>query len=198
MKKITFAAIFVFICSVSLTYGQGPTSATAAGDPVGSISVEVAKISKSLQSLTDRLKAFVDKFDKSQGTTFSEKQQNMLFGMEMLLKAEQLVAILQKAQTDLTEKLNETRGKLAQTEIDLRPRSIDRSVALIGTTETEEIRDNKRQKLSADRESLNQLMAQLQYSLAENGAKLRDAQNLANNLRRQYMPLIEGETQRQP
>ncbi|MBK6587217.1 MAG: hypothetical protein IPG22_02695 [Acidobacteria bacterium] len=57
---------------------------------------------------------------------------------------------------------------MAQVDVDLRPRTIDRSVALVGTTETEELRDNRRQKLSAERQSLSQLMSQIQDGLTEN------------------------------
>ena len=186
--------VFAFVFSSTLVSAQAPATA---GDPLVSISNELKNVSKSVQTLNDRMKAFVDKFEKVGGLTFTEKQLEMVMGMELLIRAEQLIAVHQKAQIELTEKLNETRSKLAQVEIELRPRTIDRSVAMIGTTETEELRENKRQKFTAERLSLTLLMSQIQDSLADNSDKLRSAQNLANNLRRQYLPLIDREIFRQ-
>ncbi|MBK6590579.1 MAG: hypothetical protein IPG22_20055 [Acidobacteria bacterium] len=154
-------------------------------------------MSTSVQTLNERLQKFVDKFEKLGGLSFTEKQLELVLGMELLVRAEQLIATHQKTQIELTEKLNETRGKLAQVDVDLRPRTIDRSVALVGTTETEELRDNRRQKLSAQRQSLSQLMSQIQDGLTENNEKLRTATILANNLRRQYLPMIDREMFRQ-
>ncbi len=181
------AIVFYGVISVNgQAPGQGP-------DPISNISAEMTKIAKSVQTLNNTMKSFVDKFEKVGGLTLTEKQLELIFGMELLIRTEQLIAVHQKAQVELTEKLNETRSKLAQVDIDLRPRSIDRSVALVGTTETDEWRDNRRLKLQAERQSLSLLSSQIQDSLAENNDKLRSAQILAANLRRQYLPQIDKE-----
>lgn len=187
--------VFAFLVASSVTISAQASGVT--GDPIVSIANDMKAVSRSVQTLNDRLKAFVEKFEKVGGLTFTEKQLDLVLGMELLVRAEQLVAVHQKANIEMTEKLNETRGKLAQVEIELRPRTIDRSVALVGTTETEELRDNRRQKFLAERQSLNQLKLQIEDSIAENNDKLRSAQTLANNLRRQYLPLIDREMYKQ-
>jgi hypothetical protein len=192
MKKI---ALFL---SAFLVIGIGTASAQMSANPGQEpILAEMVKISRSVQTLNDRLKSFVDKFEKVGGLTFTEKQQELIFGLELLVRAEALVAGHQKTLVELTEKLNETRGKIAQVDVDIRPRSIDRSLSLVGTTETEELRDNKRQKLQAERQSLVQLFAQIQDHQAENNEKLRSAQALATALRKQYLPQIEKEIYKQ-
>ncbi|MFT3745179.1 MAG: hypothetical protein QM785_12910 [Pyrinomonadaceae bacterium] len=198
-KSALFVFAFLFSSSIIVSaQGNGPGQPAAPiGDPMVSIATDLRNVSRSLTTLNDRMKAFVDKFDKVGGLNFTEKQLEMVLGMELLVRAEQLIATHQKTQIELTEKLNDTRGKLAQVDIDLRPRTIDRSVALVGTTETEEWRDNRRQKLTAERQSLAQLMSQIQDGLTENNEKLRNATILANNLRRQYLPLIDREMFRQ-
>ncbi|MEQ1606705.1 MAG: hypothetical protein ABL999_17725 [Pyrinomonadaceae bacterium] len=200
MRKSALLVIAFLFSSSIVVLAQGTGSAQPAapiGDPMLSIATDLRSVSRSVQTLNERLQKFVDKFEKVGGLTFTEKQLEMVLGMELLVRAEQLIAVHQKTQIELTEKLNETRGKLAQVEIDLRPRTIDRSVALVGTTETEEWRDNRRQKLTAERQSLMQLRSQIEDGLAENNEKLRQATILANNLRRQYLPLIDREMFRQ-
>ena len=186
--------IFLFLCVLNL---PAQSAGSVGGDPINNISTELSKIGKSVQTLNDRMKAFVDKFEKVGSMSLTEKQLDIVFGLELLIRAEQLIAGHQKSQIELTEKLNESRTKLAQVEIDLRPRSIDRSIAMIGTTDTDELRDNKRMKLQAERQSLVQLLSQIQENLAENNDKLRSAQILANNLRRQYLPQIDKEIYKQ-
>ena len=188
-KSALLVFVFVFASSIAVS-AQAPG---VTGDPMISIANDLRRVTVSVQTLNESLKSFVDKFAKVGSLTFTEKQLELVLGMELLVRTEQLIAVHQKTQIELTEKLNETRGKLAQVDNDLRPRSIDRSVALIGTTETDELRENKRQKLTADRQSLSQLMTQIQDSLADNSEKLRGAQTLATNLRRQYLPVIDRE-----
>ena len=192
-KSALFVFTFLFSSSIAIS-AQAPG---AVGDPVVSIATDLKSVSRSVQTLNERLQKFVDKFEKLGGLTFTEKQLELVLGMELLVRAEQLIAVHQKTQIELTEKLNETRSKLAQVEVDLRPRTIDRSVALVGTTETEELRDSRRQKLATERQSLMQLRSQIEEGLTENNEKLRTATILANNLRRQYLPLIDREMYKQ-
>ena len=182
------------ICSAQSQYAGQPTYV----DPMTNLNSEVAKISASVVSLTKTFQAFVDKFEKVGGLSLTEKQQKLVLAMEILSRAEARVAVLQKAQIDLTEKINETRGKLAQNEMDSRPRNIDRSMAFEGTTETQELRDNKAAKLAAERNTLSALLQQMQSNLNDTNEGLRDAQGLVVRLRRQYLPQIEKELFDQP
>jgi len=183
-----FALLFCGAGSAWSQNASGPSN-----DQSLNILSELTKISRSVVTLNDRLKSFVDKFEKVGSSNMTEKQQDIIFGMELLIKNEQLIATFQKSQIELTEKLNETRAKLAQTEIDLRPRTIDRSLALAGTTETEELRENRRQKLQADKVSFTQLFNQIQENLADTNEKLRNSQLQAAALRRQLLPQIDKE-----
>ncbi|MFZ1699604.1 MAG: hypothetical protein WBO10_16590 [Pyrinomonadaceae bacterium] len=187
MKKSFLVVAFVLVVQSTSTFAQNSV------DPLYNISVELTKISGSVATLNTRLKEFVDKFEKVPGTTFDEKQQKMVLAMEMLVRAEQRVANLQLAQIEFVSKLNENRAKLTQVESDLRPRNIDRSVAFEGTTETEEVRDSRRQRLQGERSNLTQLVQQIQISLEDTAESLRDAQALVKRLRRQILPEIERE-----
>ena len=162
-------------------------------DPMANISMELSNISRSVQQLSERLKSFVDKFEKVGGLTLSEKQQRFIMGLELLVRSEQRVATLQKAHTDLIEKQIQVRSRLTQIELDLRPQSIERTTLLEGSTQTVEIRENRRDKLLAEQRSLTQLMQQIDRNVSEAESSLREAQSHVARLRRSLLPQIEKE-----
>lgn len=195
MRMRVVVLSIVSLASAAALFGQSsqPAALPQYSDPMTSIAIDLRKISGSVQMLSERMKSFVDKFEKVGGLTLTEKQQRLVLGMEMLIRAEQRVATLQKSVIELTEKLNQSRSRLSQVESDLRPRNIDRSVALEGTTEAEELRESRRQRLQAERLSLSQLVQQIQGDVAEATDNLREAQALAGRLRRLILPQIERE-----
>ena len=193
MRKLTLLFPMFLFCGIGLAVGQNPPANYPSPDPIYNISVEMTNISRSVQTLNERLKAFVDKFEKVGGMTFSEKQQKMVLGLEFLVRAEQRLATLQKAQIELVEKQGTTRTRLAQVERDVTPQSIDRSVAFDGTTKTEEMRENRRNTLQAERTSLQALLIQINSNLDDTNEAVREAQAMVKRLRRLYLPQIERE-----
>lgn len=191
--KLFFVGLLAFLGTASISAQSSSSAAYRAIDPVSAISSDIAKITVSVQTLNATLQAFVDKFEKVSGLTMTEKQQRLVLGMELLTRTELRVVTLQKAQIELTEKLNATRNRLSQVENDLRPRNVLNSTTLEGTTEADEVRESKRQRLQSERNSLAELDAQIRISLAETGSTLRDAQALAERLRRSFLPQVERE-----
>jgi len=188
--KISFLLVsFAFVSSVP---GQSAAS-EAIANPLTQISSDLSKISKSVQTLSDRMKSFVDKFENAPGASMTEKQQRLIVGLQILASAEGILAARQKYQIELVEKQGTTRTRLAQVERDVTPHSIDRSVAFEGTTKTEEFRDNRRSALVSERASLQALLTQINSSLADANDSVREAQQLVIRLRRLYIPQIERE-----
>jgi hypothetical protein len=190
-RKILFVPVFLF-CGFTIVSAQS-LSSNPGQDPIGNISVELTKISRSVQTLSERLKEFVDKWEKVGGLTLSEKQQKLIMGLEILVRTEQRVATLQKFQIDLVEKQGTTRARLAQVEHDMTPQAIDRSVVFEGTTKTDEIRESKRNALQAERSSLQILLVQINSNLADANDAVRESQSLVQRLRRTFLPQIERE-----
>lgn len=187
---------------ISLTFAYAVAAQTAAYqnpqqqpplDPMANISVELTRISRSVQQLTQSMKEFVDKFEKVGGLTLSEKQQRLVMGLEILVRSEQRVATLQKAHSDLIEKHISVKSRLTQVELDLRPQSIERTTQFEGSTQTVEIRENRRDKLVAEHRSLQTLMQQVERNIADAEMSLREAQGHVNRLRRSLLPQIEKE-----
>jgi hypothetical protein len=173
--------------------GSTPASVQQSLDPMANISVELTSISRSVRQLNERLQAFVDKFEKVGGLSLTEKQQRFIMGLEILVRSEQRVAILQKAQTELIEKQVQVRARLTQIELDLRPQSIERTTQLEGSTQTVEIRESRREKLLSEHRSMQLLLQQVERNIAEAEAALREAMAHVNRLRRSLLPQIERE-----
>ncbi len=196
--KILPLPIFL-LAFISSAFGQADRAGYAGPpqppplDPLASISIELGSISRSVQQLSERLKAFVDKFEKVGGLTLTEKQQRFVMGLEILVRSEQRVATLQKAHTELIEKQIQVKSRLTQIELDLRPQSIERSTVFEGSTQTVEIRENRREKLLSEQRSFIQLIQQIERNIAEADAALREAQAHVYRLRRSLLPQIERE-----
>ena len=162
-------------------------------DPMDRMSADLARISRNVDTMTRAFESFIDKFEKVGGLTLTEKQQRLIMGLELLVRTEQRVATLQKFQIELVEKQGQSRARLAEIERDLMPTSIDRSVTFEGSTRTEELRENRRVALAAERTSLTALIQQVQRNIDETSVALRGAEMLAARLRQEFLPQIERE-----
>ena len=186
-----FVVLFVFSPQIPAQTSSTGNSAAQIQSPnsIDNISVELVKVAKSLQIFNKNFKEFIER--SPQNTKYSEKQQNLLVAFEILNRAEERLAILQKFQIELTEKQGITRTRLAQIEQDASTEGIDRYVVLLGTTKTEEIRDNRRRTLEAEKLSLRQLAAQISQNLSDTNNELRQAATFVKRLRDKILPQIE-------
>jgi hypothetical protein len=193
LKGLMFSTLFFAAAAAAQTAPAQPQTY----DPNADAAYNISRIAVSVQTMTKTLKDFVDKFAKVEGLTLGEKQQKLLIGMELLVRAEQRMATLQKFQIELVEKEGQLRSRLAQVENDLNPQSLDRSVAFEGSTQTPEIKENRRRALAAERISLQSVLQQIQSNLQTAGGDAREAQNLVHRLRRMYLPQVERELSEQ-
>ena len=163
-------------------------------DSMTNISIELTNISRSVAQLSERLKAFVDKFEKVGGQTLSDKQQRFVMGLDLLVRSEQRVATLQKANTDLIEKHIQVKSRITQIDLDLKPQNIEQATIFEGgSSQAPEYRENRRNKLISEQRSLVTLIQQLERSIAETDSGLREAQAHVARLRRTLLPQIEKE-----
>src|SRR5688500_3650506 len=152
-------------------------------EPIANISKETTKISKSLESLNEKLKNFTETFSSNQGLRLSERQQRLLAAFEYLNRAEQRLATLQILKINLTEKQSSVKVKIAEVEDGLRPESVDRSVAMRGTTNAEELRSNRRQLLNKEKSDLTALLGEIQNTINETNFEIRQTENFLKNIR---------------
>lgn len=192
--RFLFAASITFLFTVSgRSQAQPAAPQMYSVDPMTNISMEMTRVSRNVENLTLRLKEFVDKFEKVGGMNFTEKQQRLVLGMELLVRAELRITQWQKHQIDLVQQYGRTRAELAAIEMELRPERIERQFQLEGSTRVEELREARRNALRTDQQALMQLSTQLQSSLVEASSNLREAQALASRLKAMFLPQIEQE-----
>lgn len=200
MKTVFFVLIFL-LANVQYLFAQTNQPAGTVNqpyynqqvDPLQNISLEITKISRSVQNLNNSIKEWSEKFLGGKSSQFTERQQKLLLGFEVLNRAEQRVEILQKFQIELTQKEAEVKTRMGQIQEASFPDSIDRSIAMIGTTRGEEMRENRRQTLNSERQSLQVLLAQIKNNLQQTNEELRQAENFVNVLRKKILPQIERE-----
>lgn len=161
------AAIYVCLASVSgqstptVRQSQFPPSF----DPVQNISDQLSRIGRSVEDLNKNWKAFIDKFSTAQGLQLSEKEQKLILALEVLNRLELGLANMQRLKLDLVERQSKFRLQLATVTDDLLPQSLNRYVALRGTTDAEGLRDIRRQALIREQQELSSTLAQIQQEL---------------------------------
>jgi|SRR5690606_4718280 len=191
--KLRIPISLLAIAFFALTAAAQDRNVDVYSDPMDRMSADLARISRNVDTMTRAFESFIDKFEKVGGLTLTEKQQRLIMGLELLVRTEQRVATLQKFQIELVEKQGQNRARLAEIERDLMPTSIDRSVTFEGSTRTEELRENRRVALAAERTSLTALIQQVQRNIDETSVALRSAELLAARLRQEFLPQIERE-----
>jgi hypothetical protein len=160
-------------------------------ESIDKISRETQRISKSLDSLNEKMKIFTETFSANQGLKLTERQQRLLAAFEYLNRAEQRLATLQLLRINLLEKQSAIRAKLAEIEDGLRPESIDRSIVTRGTTNAEELRSIRRQMLNRERAELNSVAVEIQNTISETNTEIRQTENFLRGIRLRLFPEIE-------
>lgn len=199
--KLAFVFIFALFInsSVVLAQGNSPADTNVSSNPVQSanpienISAEMTKISKSLQTFNKRMKEMLEQFAMNKGNQLNEKQQKLLLGFEILNRAEQRVEILQKFQIELADKEAAIKTRIAIVEYDSKTENVERTVAVIGTLRGDETREARRRTLETERQSLQNLLAQIRRNLSQTNYELEQAQAMVTRLRQKIIPQIELE-----
>lgn len=193
MSKL-FPTFLIIFFSFSVNFAQVvPNTTDQTNYQLENIEKNLGEISKSVRQLTDILKNFSSTFSSNQGLRLSEKQQNILAAFEYLNRAEQRLATLQNFKIDLTKKQTEINLQLAQIEDDLRPESVDRSVALRGTTDAEGLREIRRQALNRAQRELRDLSRDISGDISEIDREIRETQLFLKRIRGRIFPEIEKE-----
>ena len=198
--KHRIAALVLSISVLSLV-GIAQTQATAearqpayrSSDPIESISSDVSRTARAVESLSRSWAEFTKTFSSNQGTMFDERQRSLLLALEVLNRMETSLANMQKLRFDLTERQTNAASRIAQLSDDLLPESIDRWVSLRGTTDAEGIRNIRRQTLTKQYREWQTLLVQVTRELDSTLDDIRRTEIQVKNLRAR----VFGEAARQ-
>jgi hypothetical protein len=158
---------------------------------------EVALLRKSLQTLNGRLREISDKLlapDSKQADASNPKQNRLATSLAILSQAEQRAELLRRQLLEMTEKETFYKNRLIQIDESLRPESIDRTLALVGTTvSTTDLRDTRRRVLDNERRGVESLLSQTSQSRQRLDEDVKQADALVARLRQRLLPLIDKE-----
>ena len=132
-----------------------------------------------VRELTERIR----KLEGGQKDPYDEKQKRMLLNLDILTRAEQRAEALRKQLFEMIEKESTVRTRLEQIEYDARPEVIERTLQLTGSMRPEEVRDNRRRALAAEKTNLQSLLNEIQTTRANLSASLVRADQMVERLR---------------
>jgi chromosome segregation ATPase len=134
--------------------------------------------SSRIRDLDERLKKVEDR-----RSDYDDRQKRVLMNLDILTRAEQRSDSLRKQLFDMIEKENSIQTRLDQIEYDIRPENIERTLQIAGSLRPEEIRENRRKSLAAERTNLQSLLAQVQSTRATLQSSLQKAEQMVEKLR---------------
>lgn len=116
------------------------------------------QMQETITSLSNQVTKLTEKLGQMQ------EEQRTLLDMERLTRAEQRAEALRSQLRDVQEKQTDLQSRLEQTEFALKPESIERMVAVYGTTRPEEAREARRRGLESERARLKAQLDTLEIS----------------------------------
>jgi hypothetical protein len=134
---------------------------------------------KIIAELTDRIKAL----ESSKKDDYDQKQKRLAMNLDILTKAEQRVESLRKQSFEMLDKENSLRTRLEQIDTDLRPESIERSIAFVGSLRPEELRATRKKNLEAERINVQSLLTEVQRTRSNLDLNVQKAELLVERLR---------------
>ncbi len=111
-----------------------------------------------IKELSERIK----KLEASRSAQYDEKQKRMLLNLDILTRAEQRSESLRKQLFEMIEKENTVKGRMDQIDYESRSENIERPLQLAGSMRPEEVRENRRRSLAAEKTNLQALLAEIQ------------------------------------
>ena len=180
------------------TQEQSPNLPPNAGS-IDTVANELGLLHKSLQTLNARLREISEKLlapDSPQSGSSADQQGRISRNLDLLSRVEQRAEILRKQLLELIEKETQIKSRLVQIEEDMRPESIERTMNLVGTTRTLEMRETRRRVLENDRRGYESLLNQTSQSRLRLEEDVKQADTLVGRLRQRLLPLIEKEIEK--
>ncbi len=189
-----FLLLTILVVSVAATRASAQTQPDSTQSPASTdpVANEIAQLRKTLQTLNTRLQTITTGLlspDAKQ--TDNEKLKQVASNLELLAHIEERAEVLRKQLIELIEKETAYRTRLTQMDEDMRPESIERSMAGIGGTRTAEMRDTRRRSLDSERKGLESLLAITSQSRLRLEEDVRQADLLVAKFRQRLFPLID-------
>lgn len=132
-----------------------------------------------VNELSERVK----KLEGSRTAQYDDKQKRMLLNLDILTRAEQRSESLRKQLFEMIEKENTVKSRLDQIDYDSRAENIERVLHLAGSMRPEEVRENRRRSLAAEKANLQALLGEIQNARTNISTSLLKADQMVDRLR---------------
>jgi hypothetical protein len=129
------------------------------------------------------LNARIKSLEAGNRDNYDKKQKRLAMNLDILTKAEQRAESLRKQLYEMVEKEASVRTRLEQISFDARPEMIERSTAFSGSLRPEELRDQRKKSLEAEKRNLESLLTQIQTSRASLEENVQKADFLVEKVR---------------
>jgi len=163
------------IISRAIDANDGPIVIRPDGKPAD----PVAESGDGIKELRDRIRLL----ESGKKPNYDDKQKRMLMNLDILTRAEARSESLRKQMFEMIEKENSLKSRLEQIEFDIRPEMIERTLQMAGSMKPEEIRDNRRKSLAAERLNLQGLVSEIQTNRANLSNSLTKSDIMVDRLR---------------
>jgi hypothetical protein len=200
LSLVIWAVVCCSIPAFAQTPERRPTDSTpqAPGqntDSIERVANEIGLLRKSVQTLNVRLSEISEKvFSRDANDSGSSNvQKSIALNLELLTRAEQRAEMLRRQLAEVTEKETSLRVRLVQIEEEMRPENIERSLNVIGTTRTAELREARRRVFENERRGVEILLNQTLQSRRQLEEDVKQADVMVSRLRERLFPLIEKE-----
>lgn len=165
----------------------------AGANSIETVANELELLRKSLQTLNARLREISEKVLAPGSGAGGDKGDRLSRSLDLLTRTEQRAEVLRKQLFELIEKETSLKTRLVQIDEEMRPESIERTMNLVGTTRTAEMRDTRRRVLDNERKGVESLMIQTGQSRLRLEEDVKQADALVYKLRQRLFPLIDRE-----
>ncbi len=155
-----------------------PTAETIAPEPANAID-DNGEVNTRIKELNARIKSL----ESTKRNDYDEKQKRLLLNLDILSRAEGRAESLRKQLFEMIEKENTVKSRLEQIQFDSRSEVVDRAVAMVGSLRPEEIRDQRRKSLEAEKRNLESLLTQIQTSRTSLESNVERADFLVEKVR---------------
>lgn len=203
VRKLPLVICAMVLCSIpafAQTPERRPTDSTTPvqgqdTDSIERVANEIGLLRKTVQTLNVRLGAISEKVlsRDANDSGSSNAQKSIALNLELLTRAEQRADMLRKQLIELIERETSLRVRLVQIEEDMRPENIERSLNVIGTTRTAELREARRRVFENERRGVESLLNQNLHSRRQLEEDVKQADVMVSRLRERLFPLIEKE-----
>ena len=152
-----------------------PTVTERLTEPVGTADTN----SQTLEDLANRIKGL----EALKKNDYDTKQKRLMLNLDILTRAESRAETLRKQFFDMIEKEGIIKAKLDQIDTDIRPDSLERSVAFAGTLRPEELRNLRKKNLDSEKSNLQALLVEIQRTRTSLDQNVQKADVLVDKLR---------------